>query len=95
MQWEQSQRQLAAEISLGTVVLQAARQTQELAQQGWAIASENHRHIRRAFDYGERDLVSLLRAKGQMDAARLDATLAEIETEIAISRLNQAQGVLP
>ena len=94
-QWEQTQRQTEAEIRQSEAALQGARQRQELARQRADISGENHRHIRRAFDYGERDLASLLRAKGQMDAARLDAALAQVETEIAIARLNQAQGVLP
>lgn len=93
--WTQTQRQLTADISLGAAALQTARQMQDMAKLSLEAASENHRHIRRAFDYGERDLAALLRAKGQMDAARLDAALAEIETEIAMSRLNQARGVLP
>ena len=93
--WAQAQRQLTADISLSAAALQSARQMQDMAKLSLEAASENHRHIRRAFDYGERDLAALLRAKGQMDAARLDAALAEIETEIAMSRLNQARGVLP
>lgn len=93
--WAQAQRQLLADIRLGAAALENARQMQEIAKLNLEAANENHRHLRRAFDYGERDLAALLRAKGQMDAARLNAALAQIETEIAMSRLNQARGVLP
>lgn len=92
---EQAQRWLEADIRQSDAALQSARRMQETATQRFEAASENHRHIRRAFDYGERDLAALLRAKGQMDAARLEAALAALDTEIAISRLNQARGVLP
>jgi cobalt-zinc-cadmium efflux system outer membrane protein len=93
--WRYAQRLTAAAVLQAEAVLDSARQGLELAKQRAEVSAENHRHLRRAFDYGERDLATLLRAKALADAARLEAVLAEGEMETAIARLNQARGVLP
>lgn len=93
--WQQAQRTAEAAHRQAQSTLNAAKQTLDFARQRAELSQENYRHLRRAFDYGERDLPTLLRAKALADVARLEAALAEVEIEIAVGRMNQALGVMP
>lgn len=93
--WQLAQRMAESDLKQAAKELAGARKTLELMRQRAELSQEHYQHLRRAFDYGERDLASLLRAKALADAARLDAVLAQVETEIAIGSLNQALGVMP
>lgn len=95
VRWQYAQRLTEAGIEQAKAALEAARQALSLARQGAAVSAENHRHQRRAFELGERDLATLLRAKALADAARQEVVRAEAEVDLAIARLNQAQGVMP
>lgn len=92
---QQVLRMVEAQIKQSERELTSAKQALEFARQRAELSQEHYRHLRRAFDYGERDLATLLRAKALADSARLEAVLAQVETEIAIGRLNQALGVMP
>ncbi len=93
--WHQAQRTAEAAHRQAQSALSAAKQTLDFARQRAELGQEHYRHLRRAFDYGERDLPTLLRAKALADAARLEAVLAEVEMDIAVGRMNQALGVMP
>lgn len=75
--------------------LDSAAQQLQLAQQRQALTQDNLQLAQRAFDLGEADLPTLLRAR----AAAYDAQSATQQQTIALaaahSRVLQAQGVLP
>jgi outer membrane protein TolC len=65
-----------------------AERRESLAQQALAVT-------RRAFDLGEADLTTLLRAEERAREARLDLAVRQLETGRALARLNQALGIVP
>ncbi|MCF7991201.1 MAG: TolC family protein [Thiohalocapsa sp.] len=65
------------------------------AERRAALAAEALSLARRAFDLGEADLTTLLRAEERAREANLDSELRRLERGRAISRLNQALGVIP
>ncbi|WP_295881708.1 TolC family protein [uncultured Thiohalocapsa sp.] len=77
-----------AAVSGAQLQLAAARARVEVTEGALALA-------RRAFDLGEGDLTALLRAQERAREARLDLALRQLAQGRAISRLNQALGVLP
>lgn len=75
--------------------LEAADQLLALAQQQREAARENLGLIQKAFDLGETDLFTLLRARSAAFEAEQGYSQQEIAQALARARLNQAQGVLP
>jgi cobalt-zinc-cadmium efflux system outer membrane protein len=65
------------------------------AQAGAEVAGEALAVTRRAFELGEADLSTLLRAEGRARDARLNLELRRLDVGRADARLNQALGVVP
>jgi cobalt-zinc-cadmium efflux system outer membrane protein len=93
LQFEQTR--LAAERSSTQRELASAREVLALAQSRRVLALDNQRLIARAFDLGEADLPTRLRAQNEFLDAELALRRAELEQQRAISRVNQAFGLLP
>lgn len=75
--------------------LAAADRLLALAQQQRDAARENLGLIQKAFDLGETDLFTLLRARSAALEAEQAYSQQQIAQALARARLNQAQGVLP
>lgn len=75
--------------------LEAADQLLALAQQQRDAARENLGLIQKAFDLGETDLFTLMRARTAAFEAEQAYSQQQIAQALARARLNQAQGVLP
>ncbi|MDD2814149.1 MAG: TolC family protein [Thiotrichaceae bacterium] len=76
-------------------MLNTYRETLVLAKQQHQLAQENLRLTRQAFEIGEADLVSLQRVQALAFAAERTALQQSLAVQRAISRYNQAVGVLP
>ena len=72
-----------------------ARSALGLAEERQRLAAENELLLGKAFSLGEIDLATRLRAAAERYAADADATRSRIEAGRAVTRLNQAYGVLP
>jgi len=86
---------VAAEIDAARRELEQARAVAELTETRFALAADTQRLQARAFALGELDLFSRLRAENERFEAELNLTRAKLERARAVSRLNQALGVLP
>lgn len=82
--------------------LAEARVTRRGAAEALTVAERRHRlaHealdlVRRAFDLGETDLTTLLRAEERARQASMDLELRRLEQGRALAELNQALGVVP
>ena len=75
--------------------LQRADEALALAETRRALASEMRREYARAFALGDIDLPQRLRVDADAFAAELAAARARLEAARAVSRYNQAIGVLP
>ncbi|KAA6185595.1 TolC family protein [Thiohalocapsa marina] len=94
---QRHQVQLEAERSLALARLerQGADAALAVAEQRHALAQEALGLVRRAFDLGETDLTSLLRAEERAREAGIALELSRLERGRAQARLNQALGVIP
>jgi len=88
-------QKLAAEIEGAAVELEQAREIEVLATERFRLAADTQTLFAKAFTLGELDLPSRLRAENERFDAERALTRARIEAGRAISRLNQAQGLLP
>lgn len=86
---------VAAEIEAARRELEQARTVTELNETRFALASDTQRLLAKAFAMGELDLVTRLRAENERFESELSFTRARLEAARAVSRLNQALGVLP
>ena len=75
--------------------LQSAERQLAMAQERRLLAAENLRLAEKAFSLGESDLTSLLRIRAAAFAADAFSDRQRVARAAAISRLNQALGVLP
>ncbi len=75
--------------------LQAAERQLAMAQERRQLAAENLRLAEKAFSLGESDLATLLRIRAAAFDAELFYDRQRVARAAAISRLNQALGVLP
>lgn len=87
--------QLQAELLASQRELLQARGALVLAEERQRLATENDQLLGKAFSLGEIDLATRLRSAAERYAADADATRSRIEAGRAVSRLNQAFGVLP
>lgn len=83
------------EIRRAQAALHSAERLSGLAANRHALARENHRLVKTAFDLGEKSLFEFQRVQSLLDTAALAASQASIELDRAHARLNQALGVLP
>lgn len=87
--------QVDAEIQAAARELRLARDALLLAEDRQRLAAENDRLLAKAFSLGEIDLATRLRVAAERYAADADAARGRLELGRAVSRLNQAYGVLP
>ena len=86
---------VAAEVEATRRELEQARTVVQLTEARFTLAADTQRLLAKAFALGELDLISRLRAENERFEAELNFTRARHEAARAISRLNQALGVLP
>ena len=86
---------VAAETEATRRELEQARTVVQLTEARFTLAADTQRLLARAFALGELDLIARLRAENERFEAELQFTRAKLEAARAISRLNQALGVLP
>lgn len=86
---------LEAELLASQRELLQVRAALALAEERRRLAAENDQLLGKAFALGEIDLATRLRISAERYAADADAVRSRLEVGRAISRLNQAFGVLP
>ena len=86
---------LAAEREAARRELGQAREVMRLSEARFVLAADTQQLLAKAFALGELDLIARLRAENERFEAELNFTRAKLEAARAVSRLNQAQGVLP
>ena len=89
------QSRLEAERDATTRELERARESRQRAETRQQLAAEMRREYNQAFKLGNIDLPQRLRIESEAFVAELAAARARIEAARAISRYNQAIGVLP
>lgn len=77
------------------IELQSSQQIAELATERAELARQNSQWLNQAFAQGELDLPGRLRAESEKFESELALARADLERARAVSRLNQASGVLP
>lgn len=87
--------QLQAELQAAQGELRQAEAALALASERQRLAAENDALLGKAFSLGEIDLATRLRTAAERHAADADAARSRLEAGRAVSRLNQALGVLP
>ena len=88
-------QKLAADVDSATVELEQAREIERLAAERFRLTAESQALFAKAFRLGELDLPARLRAENDRFDAELALARSRIESGRALSRLNQALGVLP
>lgn len=88
-------QKLATDIDSAAVELEQAREIESLAAERFRLAADTQALFAKAFTLGELDLPARLRAENERFDAELALHRARIEAGRAISRLNQARGLLP
>ena len=86
---------VSAEAETAQRELEQVRTVLGLTEARYTLAADTQRLLAKAFALGELDLISRLRAENERFEAELQFTRAKLEAARAISRLNQALGVLP
>ncbi len=86
---------VAAEIEAARRELEQARTVVKLSESRFALAADTQQLLAKAFAMGELDLVTRLRAENERFESELNFTRTKLDAARAISRLNQALGVLP
>ncbi|MBI3283324.1 MAG: TolC family protein [Burkholderiales bacterium] len=92
---EQIERQLAAGLALAQQQALAAEQALAFARERSALGREHSVHIEQAFRLGERGLAERLRAQALLHEAEAAQAQQRVALGLALSRLQQARGVLP
>ena len=88
-------RQVAAELGAAQAELEATRRAEAAAARRAASAAEVQTLIATSYRLGESDLPTRLRAEAERYEAERAYARAQVETRRAISKLNQANGLLP
>lgn len=91
----QTRVRLAQALLSAQAELATTRAQQALATQRSALTADNLKLAQRAFDLGEQDLATLLRARSADHEARAWLTRQTIAHQAAVSHLQQAKGLLP
>jgi cobalt-zinc-cadmium efflux system outer membrane protein len=90
-----AQRRIQAELASAIAELEAARRTQAAMAERARLGTEVHDLVARAYRLGESDLPTRLRADSEKFEAELSLARARVGLQRAVSRLNQAFGLLP
>lgn len=88
-------RQTSADQSAATAALDAARRNENLAAQRATLATQVQVLLVKAYQLGESDLPTRLRADNDKFDADLSLARARIDVQRATAKLNQALGLLP
>ncbi len=88
-------RQTQGEIAAATAELASARRAVEQAAQRTALSRQAQALLAKAFALGQLDLPSRLRADNEAFDAELGEARAAVEVQRALSKLNQALGLMP
>jgi outer membrane protein TolC len=91
----QTRLELEREQQQAGLVLQQTAAAIELAQQRREVTAQSEHLAKRAFELGESDLATLLRARNRAADAALELERRRIEHQRAIARSNQILGVMP
>lgn len=94
-EYELERRRIEAEIDVARRELEQARAVARAVRARRQLAAETVRLYSKAFELGELDLPARLRAENERFEAELAHTRAELEAGRAVSRFNQATGLLP
>ena len=86
---------VVAEIETARRELEQSRTVSGLTEARFTLTADTQQLLAKAFAIGEFDLVTRLRAENERFEAELQFTRAKLEAARALSRLNQALGVLP
>lgn len=86
---------LETELEAARRELEQTRELLRLSESRFALAADTQTLLAKAFALGELDLIARLRAENERFEAELNFSRARLEVARAVSRLNQAQGVLP
>ncbi len=86
---------ITAELETERHALEQARWVESLAQERLRLAQDSKERYAKAFRLGETDLLTRLRTESEFFEAELSLLQARIELGRAISRFNQAMGILP
>lgn len=86
---------VVAEIEIARRELEQSRTVSGLTEARFTLTADTQQLLAKAFALGEFDLVTRLRAENERFEAELQFTRAKLEAARAVSRLNQALGVLP
>lgn len=92
---EQTRRKLDAAVAVSELELDQAQNTLLLRQEQLQLAEQSLAWVDKAFRAGQLDLPARLKAEAELANARLSHARAQLESARAISRYNQAVGVLP
>jgi cobalt-zinc-cadmium efflux system outer membrane protein len=95
LQAEQAQRTVDATITTRRLELEQSQSMVVLAQERVQLAEQSDAWVEKAFRAGQLDLPARLKAESDLASARLSFSRARLEAERAVSRYNQAMGVLP
>lgn len=95
LETEQAQRTLDAAIAARRLELEQSQPMIALAQERVQLAEQSDAWVEKAFRAGQLDLPARLKAESDLASARLSFSRARLEAERAVSRYNQAMGVLP
>ena len=89
------QQQVASAIKTAQSELAQSRAEQELAFEQWQLAVERGEWIEKGFRLGQFDLTTQLKTLQERSTAESEHARSRLLVERAISRLNQAAGILP
>lgn len=92
---DSQRRLLTNELEQAQDALNLARTNEQASQQRLRLAQQVHEIVLRAYNLGERDLPTRLRADSEKFEAELHFARAQLETRRALSKLHQQLGLLP
>jgi outer membrane protein, heavy metal efflux system len=85
----------AADLAAAQMELLQSREAEQFAREQNALAIEQAGWVAKGFALGQFELAALLRSQQETLAAAAELALSRLAVERAISRVNQAAGVLP
>jgi cobalt-zinc-cadmium efflux system outer membrane protein len=85
----------ASAVVTAQIELRQSREAEQFAREQNTLAIEQAGWVSKGFALGQFELSALLRSQQEMQAAAAELALSRLTIERAISRVNQAAGVLP
>lgn len=94
IQRQQLKKQLEAQLMAQLDQLQAQQAQQAMLRKQYEISAAYLERQQKSFDYGQIDLMTLLRVEAQTDANRAEVQMLEIAIGQSIAEINQTLGVI-